>query len=209
MRRRSARTCAISTSSCARSAAGTAAEPDHPSTCPMTKRSSRPTKPLRAKLALKVLSGSFTERGQAARELDMWARRVTGVAKARHVAAYVKILLEAKTPIILGGWHRDVYDIWLKELAPYNPQALHRLGDAAKRTRSSAPSWRAIPTASSCPCARVPASTACSIAAAPSCTANSTGRARSTSSSRGGCVRTRDPIRSLKSTSSPTAEAIH
>jgi hypothetical protein len=72
-------------------------------------------------LAQKVLSGSFTERGQAARELDMMARHTTGVAKARHVAAYVKILLEAKTPIILGGWHRDVYDIWLKELAAYNP----------------------------------------------------------------------------------------
>jgi len=74
------------------------------------------------KLALKVLEGSFTERGQAARELDMFARRVTGVAKARHVAAFVKILLEEKTPIILGGWHRDVYDIWLEELKAYNPQ---------------------------------------------------------------------------------------
>jgi superfamily II DNA or RNA helicase len=72
-------------------------------------------------LAIKVLQGSFTERGQAARELDMFARRVTGVAKARHVAAYIKILLDAKTPVILGGWHRDVYDIWLKELAAYNP----------------------------------------------------------------------------------------
>lgn len=72
-------------------------------------------------LAIKVLEGSFTERGQAARELDMFARRVTGVAKARHVAAYVKILLEANTPVILGGWHRDVYDIWLKELAAYKP----------------------------------------------------------------------------------------
>lgn len=71
------------------------------------------------KLALKVLSGTFTERGQAARELDMYPRRV--LAKARHVAAFCKILLEAKTPIILGGWHRDVYDIWLKELAPFNP----------------------------------------------------------------------------------------
>lgn len=73
-------------------------------------------------LAIKVLEGSFTQRGQAARELDMYARRVTGIAKARHVCAFVKILLEAKTPIILGGWHRDVYDIWLKELAPYNPK---------------------------------------------------------------------------------------
>lgn len=72
-------------------------------------------------LALKVMSGSFTERGQAARELDMMARHTTGVAKARHVAAYVKILLEAGTPLILGGWHRDVYEIWLRELAPYRP----------------------------------------------------------------------------------------
>ncbi|MDI1264982.1 MAG: SNF2-related protein [bacterium] len=72
-------------------------------------------------LAQKVLEGSFSERGQAARELDMYARRVTGVAKARHVAAYVKILLEAKVPVILGGWHRDVYDIWLEELKAYNP----------------------------------------------------------------------------------------
>lgn len=72
-------------------------------------------------LAIKVLQGSFTERGQASRELDMWARRVTGVAKARHVAAYIRILLEAKTPVILGGWHRDVYDIWLKELAEFKP----------------------------------------------------------------------------------------
>lgn len=72
-------------------------------------------------LAIKVLQGSFTERGQASRELDMWARRVTGIAKARHVAAYIRILLEAKTPVILGGWHRDVYDIWLKELAAFKP----------------------------------------------------------------------------------------
>jgi len=90
------------------------------------------------KLALKVLEGSFSERGQAARELDMFARRVTGVAKARHVAAFVKILLEAKTPIILGGWHRDVYDIWLEELKAFNPilytgSETPKEKDAAKR----------------------------------------------------------------------------
>ncbi len=93
---------------------------------------------LARQLAMKVLSGSFTERGQAARELDMMARHATGVAKARHVAAFVKILLEAKTPIILGGWHRDVYDIWLKELAPYKPilytgSETPKEKDAAKR----------------------------------------------------------------------------
>jgi hypothetical protein len=72
-------------------------------------------------LAIKVVSGTFTERGQAARELDIQARRVTGLAKARAVALYVKVLLEAGVPVILGGWHRDVYDVWLKELAAFNP----------------------------------------------------------------------------------------
>lgn len=72
-------------------------------------------------LAGRVVSGSFVERGQAARELDSLARMVTGVAKARSVAAYVRILLKAGKPIVLAGWHRDVYEIWLKELAEFNP----------------------------------------------------------------------------------------
>lgn len=76
---------------------------------------------LMASLARQVIGGSFTERGQAAREFDMRMRHATGVAKARHVAAFVKILLAAGQPVLLGGWHRDVYDIWLRELSAYNP----------------------------------------------------------------------------------------
>jgi hypothetical protein len=76
---------------------------------------------LARKLAMKVLTGSFEERGQASRELDAYARRVTGLAKARSVAAYVRMLLKAGTPVLLGGWHRDVYDIWLAELKEFNP----------------------------------------------------------------------------------------
>jgi SNF2 family DNA or RNA helicase len=72
-------------------------------------------------LAMKVLTGSFTERGQAARELDIQARRITGLAKARHVAAYVRILLESGTPVLLSGWHRDVFSVWLEELKEFNP----------------------------------------------------------------------------------------
>lgn len=72
-------------------------------------------------LAIKATSGSFMERGQAARELDMFVRHNTGVAKAQGVANYVKILLENKVPIILAGWHREVYSIWLEELKEYNP----------------------------------------------------------------------------------------
>lgn len=72
-------------------------------------------------LALRVTSGSFTDRGMAAREFDMRMRQATGVAKAPHVANFVKMLLEAKLPVLLFGWHREVYDLWLNKLAAYNP----------------------------------------------------------------------------------------
>lgn len=72
-------------------------------------------------LANTVLYGDFTARGQAGRQLDMYIRHMTGVSKARDVAAFVRILLENKEPVMLAGWHRDVYDIWLQELAEFNP----------------------------------------------------------------------------------------
>ncbi len=73
------------------------------------------------KLAIKVTTGSFMERGAAARELDIFVRHETGVAKAHGVAEFVRILLENNEPVVLAGWHRDVYDIWLKTLADYKP----------------------------------------------------------------------------------------
>jgi SNF2 family DNA or RNA helicase len=76
---------------------------------------------LARQLSMKVLSGSFTERGQAARELDILVRLQTGVSKAKEVAAYVKILLDNNEPVVLAGWHREVYRLWEKELAEYNP----------------------------------------------------------------------------------------
>jgi SNF2 family DNA or RNA helicase len=72
-------------------------------------------------LAIKTTMGTFIERGRAGRELDLLMRHATGVSKATNVARYAKILLEADIPILLVGWHRDVYDIWLKELAQYKP----------------------------------------------------------------------------------------
>lgn len=72
-------------------------------------------------LAIKVTGGSFVERGQAARELDAYARHITGVSKAREVAAFVRILLESGEPVVLSGWHRDVYDIWKEELSDFSP----------------------------------------------------------------------------------------
>ena len=72
-------------------------------------------------LAIKVTTGSFAERGQASRELDILVRHNTGVSKAKYVAEYIKILLENGEPVLLAGWHREVYSIWAEELKEFNP----------------------------------------------------------------------------------------
>jgi SNF2 family DNA or RNA helicase len=76
---------------------------------------------LAVKLAVRASQGTFVERGQAARELDLMVRHMTGVSKAKYVAEFVRILLESGEPVLLAGWHRDCYDIWLKELSEFNP----------------------------------------------------------------------------------------
>lgn len=72
-------------------------------------------------LAIKTLTGSFVERGRAAQQFDAQMRLQTGLAKAKGVARYVRMIVESGEPVILAGWHRDVYDIWLKELADLKP----------------------------------------------------------------------------------------
>lgn len=76
---------------------------------------------LQVKLAQRVISGSFHERGMAARELNLMMRHETGVAKARSVAAYVRTLAEAGEAVLVGAWHREVYDILNKRLADLGP----------------------------------------------------------------------------------------
>jgi SNF2 family DNA or RNA helicase len=72
-------------------------------------------------LALTIFTGEFTARGEAARQLDIMLRQATGVAKARGVSDVVRLLLNDEKKILLAGWHRDVYDIWNKELAEFGP----------------------------------------------------------------------------------------
>lgn len=76
---------------------------------------------LARQLAIKATTGGFMERGQAARDLDIMVRQATGVAKAPTVAKFVRILVEAGEPVIVWGWHREVYDIWMRDLADLNP----------------------------------------------------------------------------------------
>jgi hypothetical protein len=88
---------------------------------------------LAKKLAIRASTGSFVERGQAARELDMMVRQATGISKAKAVAQFVRLMVEAGEPVLLMGWHRAVYDIWLEELKDLRPAMYTGSETAAKK----------------------------------------------------------------------------
>jgi SNF2 family DNA or RNA helicase len=88
--------------------------------------------------ALELINSSATElakiilaqadrelgRGEAFRaggELDAMIRQATGIAKAPYVAEFVNMLLESGEKVVLFGWHRAVYDIWLERLRDHKP----------------------------------------------------------------------------------------
>lgn len=75
-------------------------------------------------LAETLLSDTATpqEKFQAAGEIDWQLRRATGVDKAPYVADVVRMVLESEQRVLLFGWHRDVYDIWLSRLADFHPR---------------------------------------------------------------------------------------
>jgi SNF2 family DNA or RNA helicase len=93
-----------------------------PVTIPFDENAARKSDELSLQLAIRMMTAtSFVEKGAAARDLDIRERLRTGVAKARGVAAYTKMLLDAGIPVLLAAWHRQVYDILLEELKDYNP----------------------------------------------------------------------------------------
>lgn len=91
---------------------------------------------LQRRLALRVLNGDFTQRGEAARQLDLLVRQETGIAKARSVAAYVRTLIEGGERVLLGGWHRAVYDIWNAALSEFQPVMFTGSESAAQKRRA-------------------------------------------------------------------------
>lgn len=62
-----------------------------------------------------------TEKFTAGGKIDMMLRQATGVDKAPYVAEFVRLLLASEDRVVMWGWHRDVYDIWMRELAEFNP----------------------------------------------------------------------------------------
>lgn len=53
--------------------------------------------------------------------LDWKLRQATGLAKAPYVAEFVRLLLQSTSRVVLWGWHRAVYEVWLDRLADLNP----------------------------------------------------------------------------------------
>lgn len=83
-----------------------------------------------------VLSGTRQERFTAAGQIDMKLRQATGIDKAPYVAAFARLLLESETKIVIFGWHRAVYDIWLRELSEFQPTMFTGTETAAQKQAS-------------------------------------------------------------------------
>ena len=70
-----------------------------------------------------LLSSSSTNLAKmnAGGQLDSRLRQATGLAKAPHVAQFVKMLLEEGERVVLFGWHLAVYAMWMELLADHKP----------------------------------------------------------------------------------------
>lgn len=66
--------------------------------------------------------GSSQSRFEAAGRIDWMMRQATGVDKAPYVAEFVRLLLQSEDRVVMWGWHREVYDIWMEALADFNPR---------------------------------------------------------------------------------------
>lgn len=74
-------------------------------------------------MAKLILSQDATssEKWRTSSELDWRLRQATGIAKAPFVADFVKMLLASEEKVVLFGWHRAVYDVWMEALREFNP----------------------------------------------------------------------------------------
>ncbi|WP_069357849.1 DEAD/DEAH box helicase [Burkholderia cenocepacia] len=75
-------------------------------------------------LAKVILASQQQSRGEkflASEEFNVLMRQATGIAKAPYVAEFVRLLVESGEQVVLYGWHREVYGIWLEQLAEWNP----------------------------------------------------------------------------------------
>lgn len=92
-----------------------------------------------AELARIILVRAESYRGekrQASERLDNMVRQATGIAKAPYVADFVRMLVESGEPVVLYGWHRAVYDLWMERLADLKPALFTGTESPAQKERS-------------------------------------------------------------------------
>ena len=91
-----------------------------------------------AKILLGEAEATGSDRWRAASQVDWQLRRATGLAKAPYVAAFVRLLLESEDRVLMFGWHRDVYAIWMQELAEFSPLLYSGSETPAQKARHAA-----------------------------------------------------------------------
>lgn len=69
-----------------------------------------------ARFILERDSSKGIEQMQARGELDWRLRQATGLAKAKYVAEFVRMLVDNGEKVLLYGWHHAVYEIWCDKL---------------------------------------------------------------------------------------------
>lgn len=79
---------------------------------------------------------SSAEKWRTAAELDWRQRQATGIAKAAFVADFMKMVLDSEEKVVLYGWHRSVYDIWLERLAAFDPVMYTGTETSARKQKS-------------------------------------------------------------------------
>ncbi|OEH86076.1 hypothetical protein BHU72_14560 [Desulfuribacillus stibiiarsenatis] len=70
-------------------------------------------------------TSEWSLKGQLKTKIVEETRKATGIAKAAHVAIFVKSLLDTGEKVLLYGYHHQVYEIWEEEFKEYNPVFIH------------------------------------------------------------------------------------
>lgn len=95
-----------------------------PTTCETDSKALEAIESAAGELARIILAASEEARGQkmqASEELNGLVRQATGIAKAPYVAAFVRMLVDSGEKVVLFGWHRAVYDLWMDALKDLRP----------------------------------------------------------------------------------------
>ncbi len=75
----------------------------------------------------------------ASKELSWRLRQATGIAKAKFVADFVRVLVDQGERVVLYGWHHEVYRIWRERLVDLKPVMF--TGEETPREKEIAKQW--------------------------------------------------------------------